>query len=160
MHPRLALLAATTSTTVAGKHKSSNSAEFLLFIAVIFFVVYFLFLRPRQQRAKRAQTQGKQLGIGDEVMSAGGIYGKIVAIDSDVVEVEVAPGVVLSFTRRAISAQPATGPAPPRGPAPSSRPAPVDDALAAEDDWSAHDSDGPEDPVADKPSDTDPDSDH
>ena len=73
-----------------------------LFIAVIFFVVFFLFLRPRQQRAKRRERES-QLGIGDEVMSAGGIYGKIVAIDSDVVEVEVAPGVVLSFTRRAIS---------------------------------------------------------
>ena len=43
--------------------------------------------RPRPDR----------LSIGDEVVSAGGIYGRVVAIDNDVAEVEVAPGVVMTF---------------------------------------------------------------
>ena len=107
MHSHLILLAqSTSSTTVAKSTKSSGSYVTLLVIVVIFALVYFLFLRPRQQRMRQQQTSAKQLSVGDEVMSAGGIYGRVVALDSDEVEVEVAPGVVMTFTRRAISARP------------------------------------------------------
>ena len=46
------------------------------------------------------------MAVGDAVMSAGGIYGTVVALDADVVEVEVSPGVVLTFLRKAVSARP------------------------------------------------------
>ena len=73
---------------------------------LVFGAIYFLFIRPRQQRLRQQQTQARQLSIGDEVVSAGGIYGRVVAIDDDVAEVEVAPGVVMTFLRRSISARP------------------------------------------------------
>lgn len=107
MHSHLILLAQSTpSTTVAKSTKSGGSYVTLLVILVLFALVYFLFLRPRQQRMRQQQTAGRQLSVGDEVMSAGGIYGRVVALDTDEVEVEVAPGVVMSFTRKAISARP------------------------------------------------------
>lgn len=111
MHLHLILLAQSTpSTTVAKSTKSSGSYVTLLVILVLFALVYFLFLRPRQQRMRQQQTAARQLSVGDEVMSAGGIYGRVVALDADEVEVEVAPGVVMTFTRRAISArQPSAG---------------------------------------------------
>lgn len=131
MHLHLILLAQSTpSTTVAKNTKSSGSYVTLIVIVVIFAAVYFLFLRPRQQRMRQQQTSARQLSVGDEVMSAGGIYGRVVALDSDQVEVEVAPGVVMTFTRRAISARPQT----PGGAAQS--PEPVDEP------WQI-DSDGP-----------------
>lgn len=125
MHPFLILLAqSTTSTTVAKSTKSSGSYVPLLVIIVVFALVYVLFLRPRQQRLRQQQTTARQLAVGDEVMSAGGIYGRVVALDADSVEVEVAPGVVMTFTRRAISARPAPGGA---GSARSAVPEPVDE---------------------------------
>ena len=107
MHTVLILLASTTSTTVAGKSKSSSTLPLLILVA-LFVLVYALFIRPRQQRMRQQQTTARQLGVGDEVVSAGGIQGKVVAIDSDVAEVEVAPGVVLTFLRRSISPRPGT----------------------------------------------------
>jgi preprotein translocase subunit YajC len=110
MHALLHLLAATTTTTKTSK-KSSSSTYTLLFIVVIFGAVYFLFLRPRQQKMRQQQSAAKQLAVGDQVVSAGGIYGRVVAMDGDVAEVEVAPGVVLTFLRRAVNASPDARPA-------------------------------------------------
>lgn len=107
MHLHLIYLAQTTSTTAAKNSKSSGSIVPLVVIIAIFAVVYMFFVRPRQQRVRQQQQQSKQIGVGDEVMSAGGIFGRVVAIDGDEVEVEVAPGVVMSFLRRAVSARPA-----------------------------------------------------
>lgn len=106
MHLHLYLLAQNTTTTVAKSSKSSGSYVPLLIIVLLFAVVYFLFLRPRQQRLRQQQTKAKELAVGDAVMSAGGILGRVVALDADEVEVEVSPGVVMTFTRRAISPRP------------------------------------------------------
>jgi preprotein translocase subunit YajC len=105
MHALLHILAVGTSTTTKTSKKSSSSTYTLLFIVVIFGAVYFLFLRPRQQRMRQQQTAAKTLSVGDEVVSAGGIYGRVVAMDGDVAEVEVAPGVILTFLRRAVNAR-------------------------------------------------------
>lgn len=107
MHSQLIFLVQTTSTTVAKSSKSSGSVVPLVVIIAIFAVVYIFFVRPRQQRLRQQQQAAKQVAVGDEVMSAGGIFGRVVAIDGDEVEVEVAPGVVMTFLRRAISARPA-----------------------------------------------------
>jgi preprotein translocase subunit YajC len=104
MHHFLNLLAQTTPPTTTHSKKSSGSSYLpLLIIIVIFAGIWMLFIRPRQQRMRQQQQATRQIGIGDQVISAGGIYGTVVAIDSDVVEVEVAPGVVMTFLRRAVS---------------------------------------------------------
>jgi preprotein translocase subunit YajC len=114
MHAFLTLLAqATPSTTAAKSSKSGGSSELpLLIIIGLFAVAYFLFIRPRQQRMRQQQTVGRQMSVGDGVVSAGGIYGTVVALDSDVVEVEVSPGVVLTFLRKAVSLRPGASSAP------------------------------------------------
>jgi len=107
MHILHALIAASTSPTTTGKSKSGGSSELSLVIIVFIFAgAYFFFIRPRQQKFKRQQVTAKQLAVGDLVISAGGIHGKVVALDSDVAEVEVAPDVVLTFLRRAINVHP------------------------------------------------------
>jgi preprotein translocase YajC subunit len=116
MHSLINILAATTATTTKSSHKSSSSTYTLLFIVLVFGAIYFFFIRPRQQRMRQQQTQARQLAVGDEVVSAGGIQGRVVSIDNDVAEVEVAPGVVMTFLRRSISARPG---APPTGPGPT-----------------------------------------
>jgi preprotein translocase subunit YajC len=113
MHAFLTLLAqSTTPTTAAKSTKSGSSTLPLLIIIGVFAVAYVLFIRPRQQRMRQQQTVGRQMSVGDAVVSAGGIYGTVVALDSDVVEVEVSPGVVLTFLRKAVSQRPGAPSAP------------------------------------------------
>jgi preprotein translocase subunit YajC len=106
MHHVLHILAAGSTTTTHTSKKSSSSTYTLLFIVVIFAAVYLLFIRPRQQRMRQQQTAARQLSVGDQVVTAGGLYGRLVAIDADVAEVEVAPGVVITMLRRAVSLRP------------------------------------------------------
>jgi preprotein translocase subunit YajC len=107
------IAAATTSTTTKSSHKGSSSTITLLFIVVVFAAVYLLFIRPRQQRMRQQQTAARQLEVGDQVVTASGLYGRLVSIDSDTAEVEVAPGVVISMMRRAVNPRPGTS-TPPR----------------------------------------------
>ena len=75
----LHLLAASSSTTT----KKSSSATFLLFLVVIAAAGYFLLLRPQQQKARKAKETMSQVGVGDEVLTAGGIVGRILEMDDD-----------------------------------------------------------------------------
>ena len=123
MHALLNILAATIDDDRSLPRSRPSSTYTLLFIVLVFGAVYFLFIRPRQQRMRQQQTQARQLSVGDEVVSAGGIYGRVVAMDTDVAEVEVAPGVVMTFLRRAISARPGAPPRPRAGPPSEAAPA-------------------------------------
>jgi preprotein translocase subunit YajC len=100
-------LAASTSATTTGGKKSSSSSELpLLILVVVFAGGYFFFIRPRQQRIKQQQQKTRQLTVGDPVITAGGIHGKVVGLDDNVAEVEVAPGVVLTVLARSVSLHP------------------------------------------------------
>jgi preprotein translocase subunit YajC len=116
MHTLIHIVAATTSTTTKSSKKSSSSTITLLFIVVLFAAVYLLFIRPRQQRLRQQQTAARQLEVGDQVVTSSGLYGRLVSLDTDTAEVEIAPGVVISMMRRAVSARPDAPPAsrPPR----------------------------------------------
>lgn len=105
LHP---LLLAATSTTVKGKTSSGSSLFTIVFLLLIVGVGYFLIIRPRQARMKQQRAQISTLDIGSEVMSVGGIMGRIVAITDTTFDVEVADGVVMTFVKRAINARPAS----------------------------------------------------
>jgi preprotein translocase subunit YajC len=72
------LLAATSKPKT-----SSSSATFLIFIVIIVVALYFLFLRPNQQRAKRQRAENAAIGVGDRVVSIGGIVGTIEEMEGD-----------------------------------------------------------------------------
>jgi preprotein translocase subunit YajC len=103
------LIAATTTTS----SKSSGSNYTFLIFAVIAVAFYFLVIRPRSQRQRQARNQVASLEIGDSVMSVGGIKGVVVGMDATDVQVEVSPGVVLTFIRKAVNVQPASTPSAP-----------------------------------------------
>jgi preprotein translocase subunit YajC len=76
--PALAVLA--TSST---KSTSSGGVEFIIFLVAIGLVGYFLLLRPQQQRARRQREAQSEIGVGDEVLTVGGIIGTVIEIDSE-----------------------------------------------------------------------------
>ncbi len=74
---------------------------FLPMIA-IFVVFYFLLIRPQQKRAKETRAMLAALQKGDEVVTAGGIVGKISKLDEQYASIEVAPNVEIRVQRGAI----------------------------------------------------------
>ncbi|MGH3647049.1 MAG: preprotein translocase subunit YajC [Micromonosporaceae bacterium] len=74
-----------------------------LMIGLIIAAMYFFMIRPQQrQRRQTAEMQGK-LGVGDQVITIGGLYGTIVQADDETVTLEVAPGVTNKYVRGAVS---------------------------------------------------------
>ena len=71
---------------------------------VIFAIFYFLMIRPQQKRQKQIENFRNGLQTGQEVVTSGGIYGKVKSIDGNIVNVEFANGVVMRFDRSAIYA--------------------------------------------------------
>jgi preprotein translocase subunit YajC len=90
----------------SGGTSSGGSLVSLLFPLVLLGgVFYFLLLRPNRTRQRQQQSLLKSLQVGDEVMTAGGIFGTLKDIDEedDIVTVEIAPGTEVRMLRRAIS---------------------------------------------------------
>jgi preprotein translocase subunit YajC len=77
-------------------------------VAIVYFVIlavafFFLIVRPQRRRAMAHRNFVATLSVGDEVITSGGIFGTIVAIDEDRVEVQVSPGVVLTVAKQALA---------------------------------------------------------
>lgn len=77
--------------------------EGLLPIVLIFVVFYFLLIRPQQKRAKEHRNMVEALGVGEEVLTSGGILGKITKVDDQWLRVEVAKGIEVSVARSTVS---------------------------------------------------------
>jgi preprotein translocase subunit YajC len=74
----------------------------LLPIFLIFAVFWLLILRPARQRQRAVMEVQAALAPGTEVVTAAGLYGTVVSVESDVVVLEVAPGVTNRYARQAI----------------------------------------------------------
>jgi preprotein translocase subunit YajC len=72
-------------------------------LILIFVVFYFLLIRPQQKKAKQHQEMLGKLKKNDEVMTSGGIYGRVVTLADHVVTLEVAPNVRIRVNRPQIS---------------------------------------------------------
>lgn len=92
------LAAAEAATTKS----SSGSYTFLLLIALVFIGFYFLMIRPQRRRQQQAQSQQRTLTPGARVRTTAGMYATVSAVDGDDVILEVAPGVDVRYTRRAV----------------------------------------------------------
>jgi preprotein translocase subunit YajC len=88
--------------TVPGLGGSGQMLSFLPLV-LIFVVFYFLLIRPQQKKAKQHQEMLGKLKKNDEVMTSGGIYGKVVTLADNVVTLEVAPNVRIRVNRPQIS---------------------------------------------------------
>lgn len=90
---------------VSAAGSSGSSAFFiqilpLLFVFVIF---YMLMIRPQQRRMKEHQATIAAVQKGDEVVTAGGVRGKVTKVSDDEVEVEIAQGVKVKIVKSTLS---------------------------------------------------------
>lgn len=82
--------------------KSSSGSPIFLIFLLLLFAVYFLWLRPQRQKLRAQNVQRSAPVEGDEVVTTGGIIGRITAIEGDRAELEVAPGQSLTIHRSAL----------------------------------------------------------
>jgi len=73
-------------------------------MALMLGVMYVLMIRPQRQRQAQQQSMIDDAGVGDDVLTTGGIYGTITRVEGDDVVVELAPSLTVHMTRRGIAA--------------------------------------------------------
>lgn len=76
----------------------------LLFIGGMFLLFYLILWRPQAKRAKEHRELVGALGKGDEVLTSGGILGKVTKVSDDYITVEVAEGIELNLQKSAVAA--------------------------------------------------------
>jgi preprotein translocase subunit YajC len=96
-------------------------AIIVLYLALLAGAFFFLIVRPQRRQIAARKSLIASLEVGDEIITAGGIYGTVLEISDATLLVEVAPGVALTVAREAVSGRPAPEPEP--GPADDAEPA-------------------------------------
>ena len=84
----------------AGGSGSTSSFIMLGVMAVIF---YFFFIRPQQKKQKDQKKFTEEVKKGDQVVTLGGIHGKILAIDDATITLEIDKGTKMTIERSSIS---------------------------------------------------------
>jgi preprotein translocase subunit YajC len=95
--------AAYAQTAGAAGGAGSAVASFLPLI-LIFGIMYILLIRPQQKKAKDLKAMVEAVRRGDQVLTAGGIIGKVVKVgDDNVLEIEIAEGVKVKVVKHTIT---------------------------------------------------------
>jgi len=82
---------------------ASSGSGFIFIIIIAFLLLYLIVVRPQKRRQTQQQQMLGELRVGDEVLTAGGIYGTVSQLEEDLVTVEIAPGTEVRVARRAIA---------------------------------------------------------
>jgi preprotein translocase subunit YajC len=75
----------------------------LLPIVLMFVLLYFLMIRPQMKRAKEAKAMIEALQKGDEVITAGGVLGRITKLSDGYVSLEIAPNTEIAVQKSAVN---------------------------------------------------------
>ena len=88
------------SGTSSGSNGATTSLFFLLLMGLVF---YFLLIRPQRRQRQAHQRLVATVDVGDEVVTIGGLYGTVRAVDDESITLEIAPNVEVRFSRAAIA---------------------------------------------------------
>ncbi len=78
--------------------------EFLIVMMLLLGVMYVLMIRPQRKRQQLHQTMIDSAGVGEDVLTTGGIYGTVTQAEGDDLVVQIADGITVHMTRRGIAA--------------------------------------------------------
>ncbi len=78
-------------------------SSFLLVMLIMVAFMYLLLIRPQRQQQRRHAEMLANLRVGDEVITAGGIYGDVTEVQADRVSLEIAEDVEIEVAKRAIA---------------------------------------------------------
>ncbi len=75
----------------------------LIFLALLIGIFYFMLIRPQKKQAEHRRALIESVEIGDEVITIGGIHGTVQSIDEENMQLEIAPGTVVTFVKSAVA---------------------------------------------------------
>ena len=74
-----------------------------IFILVLLVLMWFLLIRPQRRRQVESQQMINSVSVGSEIVTAGGLYGTVTALEDDQVRLEIADGIEVRVAKRAIA---------------------------------------------------------
>jgi preprotein translocase subunit YajC len=74
-----------------------------IFIIALLALMYFMLIRPQGRRRQEQQRLLDTIAVGKEIVTAGGLYGTVTAVEGDEVRLEVADGVEVRIAKRAVA---------------------------------------------------------
>ena len=74
-----------------------------IFVLALLALVWFMLIRPQRRRQQEAQRLLETISVGKEIVTAGGLFGTVTAVDGDEVRVEIADGVEVRLAKRAVA---------------------------------------------------------
>ena len=80
----------------------TDSLMSFLPIILLFVILYFLMIRPQMKRAKEAKAMIEALQKGDEVITAGGVLGRITKLSDAYISLEIAPNTEIAVQKSAV----------------------------------------------------------
>jgi preprotein translocase subunit YajC len=83
----------------AGGAPTGGGATPLIMMAVFVVIFYFLLIRPQQKKQKEHQAMLSKIAAGDEVVTAGGILGKVIEVGDNFLTIEIADNVRIKVQR-------------------------------------------------------------
>ena len=78
------------ASTLLMQASGGSDISFFIPMAAVFLIFYFLVIRPQQRQQKEREEFLRTAAKGDDVVTQGGIHGKVAAVDGDVLDVEIA----------------------------------------------------------------------
>ena len=77
---------------------------YVIILIAVFGLMWLLLIRPQRRRQLQQARMQDEVGVGDDVLTAGGIHGTVREIEDEIVHVEIAPGTTVRLDRRAVAA--------------------------------------------------------
>ena len=74
-----------------------------LFLGLLIGVFYFMLIRPQKKRAEQHRNLIDSVAVGDEIVTIGGMHGRVTRLGDDDLEIEASPGTKLRFVKSAIA---------------------------------------------------------
>ena len=96
------MLISTAYAQTAASPSIGGDYQQILMMVAMFVVLYFIMVRPQMKRAKEHKALVEALSKGDEVVTQGGIVGRITKVGDNFVSVEIAPNVEVQVQKPAI----------------------------------------------------------
>jgi preprotein translocase subunit YajC len=97
------LIATTLASAAAAPGGGGAFIVQILPLLLVFIIFYFLMIRPQQRRMKEHQATIAAVQKGDQVVTAGGIRGKVTKVTDDEVEVEIAQSIKVCIVKSTLS---------------------------------------------------------
>ena len=87
----------------SGAPAGGGGLEMILMMAVFFAIMYFMIIRPQQKRAKEHKQMLDALNKGDEIVTNGGLLGKVSGISENFIELTVADNVTVKVQKQSVA---------------------------------------------------------